>query len=116
LEAGKKLIRRDSVRKFLSTVIGFKKWFRFGSETQKLMDQTTQDLKLKSVETLRGALAATYLSYSALRTLFKTNATIWNYLFITKYTVSTLEWSSAYTRKTRASETSFFGFWISTSL
>jgi hypothetical protein len=93
LEAGKKLIRKDSVRKFLSTVTGFKKWFRFGSETQKLMDQTTQDLKLKNVETLRGALVAAYFSYPSLKTLFKVNTINWNYLFVTRsYVLSPSKW------------------------
>jgi len=93
IEKGKLTTGGGPITRTLSLITGFKKWFYFGVKTNETMEKTAGALNLKSVDTLRGALAATFLSYASLRTTFKANATIWNYLFITRsYVFSPLKW------------------------
>lgn len=93
IEKGRIIARKGPVTQFLSVITGFKKWFHFGVKTNDVMEKTASDLRLTTVDTLRGALASTFLSYASLRSTFKANATIWNYLFITRsYVFSPAKW------------------------
>ncbi|MCH2534119.1 MAG: hypothetical protein MK008_06740 [Bdellovibrionales bacterium] len=79
--------------KFTSMMTGFKRLSIFGKKTSKSIDAKAAEMKLKDVDTLRQALASTFLSYSALRSTFKFNAITWNYLFITRsYVFSPVKW------------------------
>lgn len=79
--------------KFTGMLTGFKRFSIFGKKTSKTLENKASEMKLKDVDTLRSALASTFLSYSALRSTFKVNAITWNYLFITRsYVFSPVKW------------------------
>lgn len=82
-----------STTKLASLLTGFKRFSIFGKKTSKQINKKAAEMKLKNVDTLRTALASTFLSYSALRSTFKFNAITWNYLFITRsYVFSPVKW------------------------
>lgn len=91
--AAGKLKRHKGLSQFLSSLGGFLKLSQFAKKTEATYEKTSQEMGLKTVETLRSAIASTFLSYSALRSTFKANAIIWNYLFITRsYVFSPTKW------------------------
>lgn len=92
IEKGR-LKHRKGESKFLKLISGFKTKQEFGEKVAEKFEKTAAEMGLKSVDTLRAALASTYLSYSALRSTFKANAITWNYLFITRsYIFSPVKW------------------------
>lgn len=79
--------------RFLSMITGFTRLFKFGKKTEATIGAAAQELQMKDAETFRKAVSNTFLSYSSLRTTFKANATIWNYLFVTRsYVFSPAKW------------------------
>lgn len=91
--AAGKLKTQKGLGQLLTSLGGALKLNRFAKKTEAKLEKTSQEMGLKSVETLRSAIASTYLSYSALRSTFKANAIIWNYLFITRsYVFSPAKW------------------------
>ncbi len=92
IERGK-ISHHSALRGYFSVLQGYKRHFNFGSAISRLFGKTADEMQMKDVTTLRTALANTFLSYSSLRSTFKANAIIWNYLFITRsYVFSPAKW------------------------
>lgn len=75
---------KSQLRSYAQTTAGFLKYNKFSKKVGEAYQKVATKLGLEGEDTVRKALANSFLSYSALRSTFKTNALIWNYLFMTR--------------------------------
>ena len=87
--AQEKKIVRWSFKKVFEQVKSSLSLQRSAEDIGNQVEQAASHLKMKNAESFLGALWQGLVSYSALRTTFRVNATIWNYLFMTRSYVFT---------------------------
>ena len=75
---------KSQIRSYIQTTTGFLKYNKFSQKIGAFYKNVSGKLGLDGEDTIRKALANSFLSYSSLRSTFKTNALIWNYLFMTR--------------------------------
>lgn len=89
--------QRSAIRNFISVLHDYQKKFHFGQAISDAFAKMSARLAVKE-GTLRSALAKSFMSYSSLRTTFKFNATVWNFLFMTRsYAWSPPKWLMFFT-------------------